>query len=276
MLNYKTKITQAVNFLKEKGVVAPDFALILGSGLGELAEEVTDAVVVKYDAIPHFPTTTVEGHSNELVYGTLSGKRVIVMKGRFHYYEGYGLDAITFPIRVFKELGVENVFLTNAAGGVNETFKPGTLMMITDHINYAGPNPLIGPNDSEIGPRFPDMTRVYTPEYRDIIRQAAKDCEVDLKEGVYTWYSGPSYETPAEIRMFRVLGTDAIGMSTVPEAIVAAHAGMNVLGISCITNMAAGMTNEKLSHEEVVEVTQQVKHLFKALVKRTIELVPKA
>lgn len=273
MLNYTTKITQAADYLKQQGVQSPEFALILGSGLGELAQEVENPIVVEYSHIPHFPSTTVEGHSNELVYGTLSGKKVVVMKGRFHYYEGYGLEAITFPIRVFKELGIENVFLTNAAGGVNETFKPGTLMMITDHINYAGHNPLIGPNDDKIGPRFPDMTRVYCPEYRDIIRQAAKLVDVDLKEGVYTWYSGPSYETPAEIRMFRTLGTDAIGMSTVPEAIVANHAGMKVLGISCITNMAAGMTNEQLSHAEVVEVTQRVKHLFKALVKKTIELI---
>lgn len=273
MLAYKTKIEQAAKFLREQGVDSPEFALILGSGLGELAEEVNHSIRVNYANIPHFPTSTVEGHSNELVFGELSGKKVIVMKGRFHFYEGYGLDAITFPIRVFKELGVDNVFLTNAAGGVNETFTPGTLMMITDHINYAGYNPLIGPNDNEIGPRFPDMTKVYHPAYRDIIRQAAKEMAIDLKEGVYTWYSGPSYETPAEIRMFRTLGTDAIGMSTVPEAIVANHAGMKVLGISCITNMAAGMGHEQLSHEEVVEVTQKVKHLFKGLVKKTIELI---
>lgn len=270
---YRKKINEAVTYLNEQGIVNPDFALILGSGLGELAEEVTDAKVVKYQDIPHFPTSTVEGHSNELVYGTLSGKKVLVMKGRFHYYEGYSLDTITFPIRVFKALGIDNVFLTNAAGGVNETFKPGTLMMITDHINYVGVNPLFGPNDEEIGPRFPDMTKVYHPTYRDIVRQAAGEVGVDLKEGVYTWYSGPSYETPAEICMFRTLGTDAIGMSTVPEAIVANHAGMKIIGISCITNMAAGMSGEALSHAEVVEVTQKVKHLFKSLVKKTIELV---
>lgn len=269
----KQHIQEAVTFLTNKGILAPDFALILGSGLGELAEEVEQPIVVSYDEIPHFPTATVAGHANELVYGTLSGKKVLVMKGRFHYYEGHSLDVITFPIRVFKALGITNVFLTNAAGGVNETFKPGTLMMITDHINYAGPNPLIGENDDEVGPRFPDMTTVYHPAYQTIIRQAAKAVGVDLREGVYTWYSGPSYETPAEIRMFRILGTDAIGMSTVPEAIVANHAGMKVMGISCITNMAAGMSGEALSHEEVVEVTKKVKHLFKALVKKTIELI---
>lgn len=272
VLAYRQKIKDAVSFLEAQGVIAPDFALILGSGLGELAEEVENPIVVSYQDIPHFPVSTVAGHSNELVYGTLSGKKVLVMKGRFHYYEGHALDVITFPIRVFKASGIQSVFLTNAAGGVNETFKPGTLMMITDHINYAGPNPLIGENDDEIGPRFPDMTRVYAPEYQAVIRQAATQVGVDLKEGVYTWYSGPSYETPAEIRMFRTLGTDAIGMSTVPEAIVANHAGMKVLGISCITNMAAGMSGEALSHEEVVEVTQKVKHLFKALVKKTLEL----
>ncbi|QTU83234.1 purine-nucleoside phosphorylase [Carnobacteriaceae bacterium zg-C25] len=273
MLDYRRKIQEAADYIKSQGVVNPEFALILGSGLGELAEEVENAISIDYSNIPHFPTTTVVGHANELVYGVLNGKNVLVMKGRFHYYEGYGLEAITFPIRVFKALGIENVFLTNAAGGVNETYKPGTLMMITDHINYAGPNPLIGPNDDEIGTRFPDMTQVYHPAYRDVIRQAAKEVGVDLKEGVYTWYSGPSYETPAEIRMFRTLGTDAIGMSTVPEAIVANHAGMKVMGISCITNMAAGMSGEQLSHEEVVEVTQKVKHLFKALVRKTIEFI---
>lgn len=273
ILEYRQKIEEAAQFIRTQGVENAEFALILGSGLGEIAEEIENPIVVSYDVIPHFPTTTVVGHANELVYGTLSGKKVLVMKGRFHYYEGYGLDAITFPIRVFKALGIENVFLTNAAGGVNATYKPGTLMMITDHINYAGPNPLIGPNDDTIGTRFPDMTQVYYPPYREVIRQAAVQVGVDLKEGVYTWYSGPSYETPAEIRMFRTLGTDAIGMSTVPEAIVANHAGMKVLGISCITNMAAGMSGEKLDHAEVVEVTQKVKHLFKALVKKTIELI---
>ncbi|NEW63394.1 purine-nucleoside phosphorylase [Granulicatella sp. zg-ZJ] len=271
-MTYKEKIAQATDYLKKQGIEKPQFALILGSGLGELAEEIQNPIIVEYSTIPHFPVSTVAGHSNELVYGELSGKKVLVMKGRFHYYEGYALDAITFPIRVFKALGIDSVFLTNAAGGVNETFKPGTLMMITDHINYAGPNPLIGANDEEIGPRFPDMTKVYTPEYQTIIRQAAKEVGVDLKEGVYTWYSGPSYETPAEIRMFRLLGTDAIGMSTVPEAIVARHAGMKVMGISCITNLAAGMSGNALSHEEVVEVTQKVKHLFKDLVKKTLEL----
>lgn len=270
---YRQKIQEAAQYIQAQGVENPKFALILGSGLGELAEEIQDAITIDYSNIPHFPSTTVAGHANELVYGTLSGKKVLVMKGRFHYYEGHGLEVITFPIRVFKALGIENVFLTNAAGGVNATYNPGTLMMITDHINYAGPNPLIGPNDDTIGTRFPDMTQVYYPPYREVIRQAAEIVGVDLKEGVYTWYSGPSYETPAEIRMFRTLGTDAIGMSTVPEAIVANHAGMKVMGISCITNMAAGMTNEKLDHSEVVEVTQRVKHQFKALVKKTIELL---
>ncbi|MBF0780561.1 MULTISPECIES: purine-nucleoside phosphorylase [unclassified Granulicatella] len=273
VLVYRQKIKEAAQFLESKGIANPECALILGSGLGELAQEVEQAIEVSYSDIPHFPVSTVEGHSNELVFGTLSGKKVIVMKGRFHYYEGYSLDSITFPIRVFKELGIQSVFLTNAAGGVNESFKPGTLMMITDHINYAGPNPLIGENDDEIGPRFPDMTQVYHKAYQETIKKAAKEVGIDLKEGVYTWYSGPSYETPAEIRMFRVLGTDAIGMSTVPEAIVANHAGMKVMGISCITNLAAGMSGETLSHAEVVEVTQRVKHSFKCLVKKTLELV---
>lgn len=273
VVEYRNKINDAKEYIESCGVKNPDIALILGSGLGELAEEVENAIVIEYKNIPHFPTSTVEGHANELVFGTLKGKKVLVMKGRFHFYEGYPLDSITFPIRVFKALGIDNVFLTNAAGGVNATFKPGTLMMITDHINWCGANPLIGENDEKIGPRFPDMTKVYYPEYQEKIRQAAKIVGVDLKEGVYTWYSGPSYETPAEIKMFRILGTDAIGMSTVPEAIVANHAGMKVMGISCITNMAAGMSGETLSHKEVVEVTQKVKHLFKDLVKQTIELL---
>lgn len=270
---YRQKIEEAKSFIESQGVIAPEIALILGSGLGELAEEVENAVIIAYKDIPYFPVSTVEGHANELVYGTLKGKKVLVMKGRFHFYEGYPLDSITFPIRVFKALGIEHVMLTNAAGGVNASFKPGTLMMITDHINWCGANPLIGENDEKIGPRFPDMTKVYWPNHQTKIREAAQLVGVDLKEGVYTWYSGPSYETPAEIKMFRVLGTDAIGMSTVPEAIVANHAGMKVMGISCITNMAAGMSGETLSHKEVVEVTQKVKHLFKDLVKKTIELL---
>lgn len=264
------QMKEAAKFIEEKISSKPKIGLILGSGLGVLADEIQSPVKIKYESIPGFPVSTVEGHAGQLVIGELEGVTVLAMQGRFHYYEGYGLDEVTFPVRVMNAIGIETVMVTNAAGGVNKSFTPGELMLITDHINNAGANPLIGPNDDPMGVRFPDMSTAYTPSYQNLVRNAAKDLDIHLKEGVYVWNSGPSYETPAEVRMLEILGGDAVGMSTVPEVIVARHAGMNVIGISCITNMAAGILNQPLSHEEVIETTEQAKEDFLNLVKEVV------
>ncbi len=258
------KIEEARHFLKWSGCDQPEFGLILGSGLGELAEEITDSITVDYKDIPHWGVSTVAGHAGKLVYGNLGGHKVLALQGRFHYYEGNPMEVVTFPVRVMKALGCEGVIVTNAAGGIG--YGPGTLMAITDHINMTGTNPLIGPNLDDFGPRFPDMSKAYTPEYRQIAHEVAEKAGIKLDDGVYIGVSGPTYETPAEIRAFKTLGADAVGMSTVPEVIVAAHSGLKVLGISAITNHAAGF-QEELNHEEVVEVTQRIKEDFKGLIK---------
>lgn len=262
-------LQETIQFMKEKGMADVEFGLILGSGLGELAEEIEDAVVIPYDQIPHFPVSTVVGHAGQLVYGTLSGKKVLALQGRFHYYEGHSMQTVTYPVRVMKALNAHSVIVTNACGGVNTSFEPGDLMLITDQINFTGDNPLIGINEDEMGPRFPDMSEAYTPAYREVAKKIAEERGLHLKEGVYMGYSGPTYETPAEIRFSRAIGADAVGMSTVPEVIVAAHSGLKVLGISCITNLAAGM-QKNLNHAEVVETTERVKAEFKSLVKETL------
>ncbi|EMF0499553.1 TPA: purine-nucleoside phosphorylase [Enterococcus hirae] len=272
MTQLSEMLQETTQFILEKGVKEIDFGLILGSGLGELAEEIEEAIVIPYDQIPFFPTSTVVGHAGQLVYGTLSGKKVLAMQGRFHFYEGHSMQTVTYPVRVMAALKAHSVIVTNASGGVNESFVPGDLMLITDHINFTGQNPLIGPNEDEIGPRFPDMSEAYTLTYREVAKEAASQLDLTLKEGVYMGYSGPTYETPAEIRMSRAMGADAVGMSTVPEVIVAAHSGLKVLGISCITNLAAGM-QANLNHEEVVETTQRVKQSFKALIKEVLVLL---
>ncbi len=236
--------------------------LILGSGLGVLADLIEAAVVLKYEDIPHFPVSTVEGHAGELISGTIQGKSVILMKGRFHGYEGYGPETVSFPVRVMKQLGVHTLVVTNAAGGVNTGYEVGDLMLIKDHINMTSRNPLIGPNLSELGVRFPDMSEAYSRRLRELAHQVAYEQDIRLQEGVYFGLSGPSYETPAEIRMIRILGGDAVGMSTVPEVIVARHAGLEVLGFSCISNMAAGILDQPLSHEEVMETTEKVRQKF--------------
>lgn len=272
MTQLSEMLQETTQFILEKGVKEIDFGLILGSGLGELAEEIEEAIVIPYDQIPFFPTSTVVGHAGQLVYGTLSGKKVLAMQGRFHFYEGHSMQTVTYPVRVMAALKAHSVIVTNASGGVNESFVPGDLMLITDHINFTGQNPLIGPNEDEIGPRFPDMSEAYTLTYREVAKEAASQLDLTLKEGVYMGYSGPTYETPAEIRMSRTMGADAVGMSTVPEVVVAAHSGLKVLGISCITNLAAGM-QANLNHEEVVETTQRVKQSFKALIKEVLVLL---
>lgn len=269
MEKLQEKIKQAASFIREKGVGEIEIGLILGSGLGELGDEVENAIQIPYETIPNFPTSTVEGHAGQLVYGTLGGKKVLAMQGRLHYYEGYSLEMVTFPVRVMKALGIHSVIVTNAAGGLNLDFTPGELMLITDQINFTGVNPLIGPNDNEMGVRFTDMSQAYDKEYQEIVRNVAKEMNLDLKEGVYMGFTGPTYETPAEIKMARVIGADAVGMSTVPEVIVARHSGLRVIGVSCITNLAAGM-QASLNHAEVVETTERVKESFKTLVKNIL------
>ncbi|MCH1624826.1 purine-nucleoside phosphorylase [Fredinandcohnia quinoae] len=266
-------IVKSAEFLKEKSKETPKIGLILGSGLGVLADEIENPIKVSYEAIPEFPVSTVEGHAGQLVFGTLHGKNVVAMQGRFHFYEGYSLDKVTFPVRVMKELGVSTLIVTNAAGGVNESFQPGDLMIITDHINNMGQNPLIGPNDSKLGARFPDMSDAYCKELRQIAKDVASSLNLEIKEGVYVGNTGPSYETPAEVRMLRTLGGDAVGMSTVPEVIVARHANMKVLGISCISNMAAGILDQPLTHNEVIETTEKVKKNFLNFIKEIIKKV---
>lgn len=262
-------------YIAKQTTARPEIGLILGSGLGVLADEITDAVYIPYGDIPHFPISTVEGHKGQLVIGQLHGKTVVAMQGRFHYYEGYGLDAVTFPVHVMKAIGVTSIIVTNAAGGVNESYEAGDLMLISDHLNLTGRHPLIGPNDEAIGVRFPDMSAAYCPQLRTLARQVAERHGITLQEGVYAGMLGPSYETPAEIRMIRILGGDAVGMSTVPEVIVARHIGLRVLGISCISNMAAGILPQPLSHDEVMETAEKVKHTFLTLVKEIVQELPR-
>ncbi len=269
-MNHKEMFESSTNFLKSKLNQKPEIGLILGSGLGVLAEEIEEPIKIPYQEIPEFPVSTVEGHAGQLVYGTLRGKKVIAMQGRFHFYEGYSLDKVTFPVRVMRELGVSTIIVTNAAGGINESFEAGDLMLITDHINNMGTNPLIGENQPHFGVRFPDMSEAYSKELRGVAKQVAEELKINLKEGVYVGNTGPSYETPAEIRMLRVWGGDAVGMSTVPEVIIARHAGMKVLGISCISNMAAGILDQPLTHDEVMETTEKVKANFLSLVKEIV------
>lgn len=243
----------------------PEIGIVLGSGLGDLADTYCD-IAIPYGNIPHFAKSTVEGHKGQLVFADINGKKVVMMQGRNHFYEGHSMADVTYPIKVMKELGVKTLILTNAAGAVNKSFRPGDLMIITDHINFMGQNPLVGPNDEHFGVRFPDMSEVYNKNLVKIVDAAARLLKIDIKHGVYLASSGPSYETPAEIRMMRNWGADAVGMSTVPEAIVANYCGMNVVGISCISNYATGVSTKKLSHEEVIETTNNVKAKFKELV----------
>ena len=265
MTNYK-KIIAAAEFIRSRVSIRPTIGLVLGSGLGGYADTLEDAVRIPYSEIPNFPVPTIPGHTGALVFGKKCGQEVVVLQGRIHYYEGLPQQEITLPIRVLAALGVKTVVLTNACGGVNLNFKPGDLMLISDHINYSGANPLIGPNMDEFGPRFPDMSDLYTASLRTKIKEKAAEAGILLQEGVYAMYSGPNYETPAEIRMFRILGADTVGMSTVPEALVAGHCGMQVVGVSCITNMAAGVLPVKLSHAEVTETANRVSAKFRKLI----------
>lgn len=264
------KINESATYIKKQITTLPKIGLILGSGLGELADEIINAAKIPYAEIPHFPTSTVEGHAGQLVIGELEGKSVVAMQGRFHYYEGYSMQEVTFPVRVMKQLGVELLIITNAAGSMNKNIRPGEFMIICDHINMTGQNPLIGPNIDELGPRFPDMSQAYTNEYIPFVEEIGKKLNMKLHKGVYVGISGPTYCTAAELIMYRNIGGDAIGMSTVPEVIVARHAGLKVIGISCITDMAIGEEIQGITHEEVVAVANQAKPKFKKLMKEIV------
>ena len=269
--DYADRVERTAAWLTERTAGVPDVAVVLGSGLGDFAETLDAATVFPYAEIPNWPTSAVVGHAGKLVVGTLQGRRVAALSGRVHFYEGHDLRTVTFATRAVARLGVRTLILTNAAGGINLSFKPGTLMVMDDHINLLGSNPLIGPNDDRFGPRFPDMTMVYAKRLRDLADEAAARRGVRLAHGVYAALHGPSYETPAEIRYLRTIGADAVGMSTVPEAIVARHMGLEVLGISCITNPAAGVLPKPLVHDEVMEVARRVRGEFASLLEGIIE-----
>jgi len=245
-------------------------AIVLGSGLGAFADDLTEAVTIPYAEIPGFARSTVEGHAGRLVIGKTGNVAIAAMQGRFHFYEGYSLEQVTFPTRVLKLLGVHTLVLTNAAGTLNIEFTPGSLMVISDHLNLLGDNPLRGRNDERFGPRFPDLSSVYTPELQTLVIDEARAMGLEMRRGVYASLAGPSYETPAEIHMMRTLGADAVGMSTVPEAIVARHMSMRVLGISCITNLAAGVSDEPIDHSQVMATGERVRAQFSELLKRIL------
>jgi purine-nucleoside phosphorylase len=271
MGTYFDQVHEAAAWLRQRGVEGADVAIVLGSGLGDFADTLQDPQAFGYKDIPHWPGTAVIGHSGRLVAGTHRGRRVLALAGRAHFYEGYPMSTVTFPTRVLGTLGLKCLILTNAAGGINIGFKPGTLMLIDDHINLLGTNPLVGPNEERFGQRFPDMSEVYSARLRGVAREAAAALGLTIANGVYVAVHGPSYETPAEIRAFRTMGADAVGMSTVPEAIVARHMGIEVLGISCITNAAAGVLPQPLVHDEVMEVARRVRASFGSLLERIIE-----
>ena len=263
----------AARVIRARTKLEPRIALVLGSGLGGFADEFDEAVGIPYEEIPGFKRSTAQGHAGRLVIGKVDEVPVLAMQGRVHYYEGYSLEEVTFPIRTFKLLGVKTLILTNASGGINVELSQGTLMVISDHVNLMGDNPLRGPNDDRFGPRFPDMTAVYSHELQALVVEEAKAIGVEVRRGIYGALSGPSYETPAEIHLLRGLGADAVGMSTVPESIVARHMGLEVLGISCITNMAAGISDAPINHEEVMATGNRVRETFTQLLRRVVNRV---
>jgi purine-nucleoside phosphorylase len=261
---------RAAEQIRSRATVKPAVAVVLGSGLGAFADELSDAIPISYREISGFAQATVEGHAGKLVIGKAGNVPIAAMQGRFHFYEGYSLDEVTFPVRVLKLLGVRTLILTNAAGSLNTELTPGSLMIISDHLNLMGANPLIGPNDDRFGPRFPDLSSTYDPELQSLVIEEAKAMDIDMRRGVYAALSGPSYETPAEIHMVRTLGADAVGMSTVPEAIVARHMELRLIGISCITNLAAGVSDRPIDHSQVMEIGKSVRSQFTELLRRVI------
>ena len=264
---------EALKYIKEKVDFQPELGIILGSGLGDFAKNIQDTIHLPFKDIPGFAGSTVKGHTGEFIFGDLFGKKVLAMNGRVHYYEGHPIEQVVLPVKVMADLGIKDLIVTNAAGGVNESFNPGDLMVITDHINFTGVNPLIGLNCDDKGPRFLDMSQAYCKKSIDLAKEVAKDLSIDLKEGVYMWFTGPSYETAAEVRLARTVGADAVGMSTVPEVIVAHHRGVRVLGLSLITNHATGVTDEPLSHEDVGLASKKAEGEFKALVEKIVRVM---
>jgi purine-nucleoside phosphorylase len=265
-----TQAESAAQFLLAQTPLRPTVGLILGSGLGAFAEELTSSIRVPYEKIPSFPRSTAIGHAGRMVIGTSNGVPVAAMQGRVHLYEGYSPREVTFPMRVFGRIGIRAVVLTNAAGGINLDYKQGALVVITDHLNLQGQNPLVGPNDERFGLRFPDMTQAYWKPYRDIALEEARKSQLTVYQGVYAGLLGPSFETPAEIRYLRAIGADLVGMSTIPEAIAARHMGLKVLAISCVTNMAAGILDQIITHEEVLETTERVRGAFVGLLRAVL------
>lgn len=268
-----SELQRVYESVKKKVTFKPEAALILGSGLGNFAETITVVETLDYKDIEGFPVSTVPGHKGRFIFGYVEDVPMVIMQGRVHYYEGYSMKEVTLPIRLMKLMGAKLLFLTNASGGVNTGYKAGDFMLMSDHISSFIPSPLIGPNEEELGPRFPDMSDVYKKEIRTIIRRVAEEEKIPLQEGVYIQFTGPAYESPAEIRMARTLGADAVGMSTVCEAIVANHMGMDICGISCITNMASGILPQPLSHKEVQETADRVAPLFERLVKKSLTAI---
>ncbi len=265
------QLNVGIRVIRDRTKLVPEIGLILGSGLGFLAEGVQGATVIGYGELPGFPVSTVEGHASRLVLGYLKKKPVAIMKGRFHYYEGYSMERIAVGVRLLARLGARLLIVTNAAGGIRRDLEPGDLLLITDHLNLMGSNPLIGPNPEHLGPRFPDMSDAYSRELRGQAHGVAHELGIALKEGVYAALTGPSYETPAEIRMLGRMGADVVGMSTIPEVIAAVHAGVKVLGISCVSNLAAGITDQPLSHAEVKETAEKARDSFSKLVLGLVE-----
>jgi purine-nucleoside phosphorylase len=264
------QIQEAVAFIKSKSALAPEVGIVLGSGLGEFADSLEEKTVIPYGDIPHFKTVSVKGHAGRLVIGKVGGKPAAVMQGRYHYYEGHDIKEVVFPVRVLCGLGIGSLMLTNASGGINALLNPGDLMIIRDHINMMGVNVLIGENDDRLGPRFPDMSQVYDEELAGIVADCMQQMGLGVKKGVYLALTGPSYETPAEIKMLAAMGADAVGMSTVPEAVAARHMGVKVAGISCVCNLAAGISKTPLSHKEVTETADRVKEPFKKVLNLAI------
>jgi purine-nucleoside phosphorylase len=270
-MSYYDQVKESADVIRTRVRDIPELAIVLGSGLGDFAETLGDSVSLPYGDLPHWPQSKVIGHEGRLVIGTVRGRTIAALSGRCHLYEGHDLGTVTFGVRVLGLLGVGTVILTNAAGGINTSFSQGALMVIDDHINLTGHNPLVGPNEDRFGPRFPDMSEVYSSRLRQVANEAGKHINFPLPHGVYVALLGPSYETPAEIRYLRTIGADAVGMSTVPEAIAARHMGMNVLGISCITNMAAGVLPQPLDHNEVMATAKRVRGQFIALLEEIVE-----
>jgi purine-nucleoside phosphorylase len=271
-----SKLKETVDSIRGRYSRPPALGLILGSGLGAYADCFEDRTIIPFGELPHFPSSTVTGHSGNLILGKAEGVPVVALQGRVHLYEGYTIEQVAYPARVLACLGIRTLIVTNTAGGINLDFRPGDLMLITDHINMMGANPLVGPNVDQLGPRFPDMSEAYDGGLGQIAQDIARERNINLREGVYVGLCGPSYETPAEIRMYRILGADAVGMSTVPEVIVAGHMGIRVLGISCITNMAAGILPRKLTHQEVIDAADRVRDKFLSLLQGIIPRVADA